>query len=169
MKDALVLREAVREDVSTILGLICELASFEKLSHQVVATEEILLKTLFGERPVAEVLIAEVAGEAVGFALYFYSFSTFLGRPGIYLEDLYVKPPFRKKGIGKRFLHELARRAVERECGRVEWAVLDWNRSAIGFYESLGARPMSDWITYRLTGDELERVAQEDAFTENGE
>ena len=116
---------------------------------------------LFGERPYAEVLIAEDEGEAAGFALFFHNYSTFLGRPGIYLEDLFVMPEQRGRGIGKQLLKHLAQIAVERDCGRLEWAVLDWNRDAIGFYERLGARPSSDWTVYRLTGDSLERLASD--------
>lgn len=153
------LRPARREDVPLILQLIRELAEYEKLSHEFVATEEALEAHLFGERPAAEVLIGELDGQAVGFALFFQSFSTFLARPGIYLEDIFVKPAFRGWGLGKALLVELAHLAVQRGCGRLEWSVLDWNKPAIGFYQSLGARPQDEWTVYRLTGPGLHAVA----------
>jgi GNAT superfamily N-acetyltransferase len=146
---------ASERDVAVILSFIRKLADYEKLSHQVAATEDLLRKTLFGERRVAEVLIAYLADEPAGFALYFHNFSTFLGRPGIYLEDLFVEPGHRGKGIGKALLIEIARIAKERDCGRVEWAVLDWNKPAIDFYRSLGAMPLEDWTLFRVTGDAL--------------
>jgi len=152
-------RGATREDVSLVLALIRELAEYEKLSHEVVATEDSLLEWLFGDRPVAEVLLAEHGREAAGFALFFHNFSTFLGKPGIYLEDLYVRPPFRRSGIGKSMLTHLARLARERGCGRLEWSVLDWNEPSIKFYESVGAVAMYDWTVHRLTGEALERLA----------
>ena len=134
------------------------LAEYEKLSHEVVATEAALAQTLFGERPAAEVLLAEEGGRAVGFALFFQNYSTFLGKPGIYLEDLFVEPAQRGKGLGKALLQAVARLAVERGCGRFEWAVLDWNTPAIGFYESLGARPLNDWTVMRVTGEALRKL-----------
>ena len=149
------IRAAERGDTALILELIRGLAEYEKLSHEVVATPELLEKWLFGERPVAEVLIAEWEGLPRGFALFFHNFSTFLGRPGFYLEDLYVQPEFRGRGIGKALLLRLARLAVERGYGRVEWSVLDWNEPAIQFYKSLGAKPMDEWTVFRLTGDGL--------------
>lgn len=149
------IRAAERGDTALILELIRGLAEYEKLSHEVVATPELLEKWLFGERPVAEVLIAEWEGLPRGFALFFHNFSTFLGRPGFYLEDLYVQPEFRGRGIGKALLLRLARLAVERGYGRVEWSVLDWNQPAIQFYKSLGAKPMDEWTVFRLTGDGL--------------
>jgi GNAT superfamily N-acetyltransferase len=152
------LRRAVRGDVPEILRLIRALAEYEKLAHEVVATEAALAATLFGERPAAEVLLAEEGGRAVGFALFFQNYSTFLARPGIYLEDLFVEPALRGKGIGKALLQAVARLTVERGCGRLEWAVLDWNEPAIGFYRGLGARPMADWTVMRLTGAALERL-----------
>ena len=152
------LRRAVRADVPEILRLIKALAEYEKLSHEVVATEAALAQTLFGARPTAEVLLAEEGGRAVGFALFFQNYSTFLARPGIYLEDLFVEPALRGRGIGKALLQAVARLAVERGCGRFEWAVLDWNAPAIGFYESLGARPMNDWTVMRLSGEALRRL-----------
>jgi GNAT superfamily N-acetyltransferase len=154
------LRPATRDDVPVIAELIRGLARYEKLEDQVEMTEALLAAGLFGERPYAEVVLAEEDGLAVGFALFFHNFSTFLGRPGIYLEDLFVLPEHRGRGIGRTLLAHLARLAVERGCGRLEWAVLDWNREAIGFYERLGARPLSEWTVYRLTGEALTRLAR---------
>jgi GNAT superfamily N-acetyltransferase len=154
------LRFATSSDVPLILQLIRALAIYEKLEHQVVATEEQLAAALFGERPAAEVLIAEEGDAPVGFALFFHNFSTFLGRRGIYLEDLFVKPEARGRGYGKALLARLAAIAKERDCGRVEWAVLDWNASAIAFYESLGAKLLVDWRICRLIGDPLEELAK---------
>lgn len=142
-----------------ILAFIKELAEYEKLSHEVVATEEDLRASLFGGRPFAEVLIAEHGGAPAGFALFFHNFSTFLGKPGIYLEDLYVKSEFRGAGIGKKMLVHLARLAKDRGCGRLEWWVLDWNAPSIGFYEKLGAVAMDDWTVYRLAGTALDELA----------
>ena len=153
------LRRAVRADVPEILRLIRALAEYEKLSHEVVATEAALAQTLFGERAAAEVLLAEEGGRAVGFALFFQNYSTFLGKPGIYLEDLFVEPACRGRGLGKQLLQAIAKLAVERGCGRFEWAVLDWNEPAIGFYKSLGAKPMADWTVMRLTGEALKKLA----------
>ena len=153
------IREATEEDVPLILSLIRELAEYEKLSDEVVATEDGLRENLFGERLYAEVLIAEHGGAPAGFALFFHNFSTFLGKPGIYLEDLYVKPEFRGAGIGKELLVHLARLAKRRDCGRLEWWVLDWNEPAIGFYRSVGAEPMDDWTVYRVSGSALEDLA----------
>ena len=155
------IRPAIQDDVPVIAELIRGLARFEKLEHEVVMTEDLLATALFGERQYAEVLLAEDEGQAVGFALFFHNFSTFLGRPGIYLEDLFVMPEHRSKGIGRLLLASLARLAVERGCGRLEWAVLDWNREAIRFYERLGARPNSDWTIYRLTGEALSGLARQ--------
>jgi GNAT superfamily N-acetyltransferase len=155
----LTIREAVEEDTLLILQLIKELAEYEKLSHEVVATEETLRNALFGERRFAEALVGEVEGEPAGFALFFHNFSTFLGRPGIYLEDLYVRPEFRGLGLGRALLVYLARVARERGCGRLEWSVLDWNEPAIGFYGRIGAAPVRGWTAYRLTGDALEGLA----------
>ncbi len=155
------LRSATRDDVPVIAELIRGLARFEKLEQEVVMTEELLASGLFGERPYAEVVLAEDDGRPVGFALFFHNFSTFLGRPGIYLEDLFVLPGQRGSGIGRMLLAHLARLAVERGCGRLEWAVLDWNRDAIKFYERLGARPNSDWTVYRLAGEALTGLARQ--------
>jgi GNAT superfamily N-acetyltransferase len=153
------IRAARPDDTALILSLIRELADFEKLSHEVVADEATLSGYLFGERPYAEVVIAEVEGQGVGFALFFHNFSTFLGRPGIYLEDLYVRPAARGHGLGQRLLAHLAKLAVERGCGRLEWCVLDWNEGAIRFYRRLGAVSMDEWTTFRLSGDALQQVA----------
>lgn len=155
------IRFATVEDVPLILKLIRGLAEYERLASEAVVTEDGLRKSLFGERPQAEVIIAELGGQPAGFALFFHNFSTFLGKHGLYLEDLFVFPEFRGHGIGRALMARLARIAVERDCGRFEWWVLDWNAPAIGFYESLGARPMSDWTVYRLTGEPLARLADE--------
>jgi GNAT superfamily N-acetyltransferase len=155
------IRFATPADVSLILGFIKGLAEYEKLSHEVTATEERLRETLFGSRQVAEVLIGEYRGDAVGFALFFHNYSTFLGRPGIYLEDLFVKPEMRGRGFGKVLLTYLAKLATERKCGRVEWSVLDWNEPSIQFYKKLGAAAMNDWTMYRLTGQALIDLAEE--------
>ena len=144
-----------------IAELIRGLARFEKLEQEVVMTEELLAAGLFGDRPYAEVVLAEDDGRPVGFALFFHNFSTFLGRPGIYLEDLFVIPEHRGQGIGRMLLAHLVRLAVERGCGRLEWAVLDWNRDAIQFYERLGARPNSEWTVYRLAGEALTGLARQ--------
>lgn len=154
---------ATPSDVPLILSLIRELAVYEKLEHEVVATEDSLRSSLFGPSPTAAAVVARVAAEPAGFALYFHNFSTFLGRPGLYLEDLYVRPVFRGRAVGKRLLVHLAQLAVKRDCGRFEWAVLDWNRPARDFYESLGAAANPAWINYRITGDALRRLAESDA------
>ncbi|MFO1350814.1 MAG: GNAT family N-acetyltransferase [Gammaproteobacteria bacterium] len=153
------IRYAEPRDVGLILALIRELASYEKLLHEVVADADSLRRHLFGPRPVAEAVIGEYQGQSAGFALFFHSFSTFLGRPGIYLEDLYVKPELRGKGCGRALLAFIAKLAVERDCGRVEWSVLDWNKPSIGFYEGLGAVALDAWTRYRLTGTALARLA----------
>lgn len=159
--DALVeIRPATRADLATIMALVRELAEFERLLDQVSATEAQLQEALFGARPYAEVLIAQVGEQVAGFALFFHNFSTFLAKPGIYLEDLYVRPPFRGNGCGSALLRHLAGIAVERGCGRLEWSVLDWNQRAIDFYRSLGAEPMDEWTIYRVTGDALERLGR---------
>ena len=153
------IRAGEERDVAVIAELIRALARYERLEHEVAMTPERLEKTLFGPRRYAETLIAEDGGEAIGFALFFHNYSTFLARPGIYLEDLYVHESHRGRGVGRALLVRLAAIAVERDCGRLEWAVLDWNEDAIGFYEKLGARPNSDWTVYRLAGDALTRLA----------
>jgi GNAT superfamily N-acetyltransferase len=155
------IRHGERSDLSVIAELIRGLARYERLEDEVTMTEEKLERALFGDRPYAETLIAEDDGTPVGFALFFHNFSTFLAQPGIYLEDLFVLPEHRGGGIGKELLQALAKIAVERDCGRLEWAVLDWNESAIGFYERLGARPNSDWTIFRLTGGPLRALAGE--------
>jgi GNAT superfamily N-acetyltransferase len=149
------LRPATVSDVPAILACIRGLAEYERLGHQCIATEALLRETLFGPDPAAEVVLASRGSETAGFALWFRSYSTFLARPGIYLEDLFVFPAHRGHGLGRRLLAHLARTAMERGYARVEWMVLDWNADAIRFYESLGATPMADWTTYRLTGDPL--------------
>ena len=154
------IRQATEADVPMILRFIRALAEYEKLSHKVVATEESLRRTLFGNPRFAEVILGYEDGEPVGFALFFHNYSTFLGRPGIYLEDLFVDPDRRGRGYGKALLAHLARLARDRDCGRVEWAVLDWNAPSIQCYKSLGAVPLDDWIIFRLTGEALERSAR---------
>ena len=151
--------EATERDVPVILELIRGLAEYERLSDKCTATEEQLRETLFGPHPAAETLLASVDGETVGFALFFTNYSTFLARPGIYLEDLFVKPQARGKGIGKALLVRLAQIARDRRCGRMEWSVLDWNEPSIKFYESLGAVAMKEWTVYRMTGEALEKLA----------
>ena len=153
------IRVAVLADVPAILSFIRDLAAYEKLSHEVVADEAQLAATLFGAHPAAEVLIAELAGDAVGFALFFTSYSTFLARPGLYLEDLFVRPVARGQGVGSALLAALARIAVDRNYGRFEWSVLDWNEPALRLYRSLGAAPMSEWTVQRLTGEPLAALA----------
>lgn len=162
MNDQLEIHTATAADVPLILEFIKGLAEYEKLSHEVVADEALLHEQLFGEPPTragAEVIIAYLAGKPVGFALFFHNFSTFLGRRGIYLEDLFVKPEVRGHGVGRALLGHLARLAVARGCGRLEWAVLNWNEPAIKFYQSLGAKPMDEWTVYRVTGDALNKLA----------
>ena len=154
------IRPAAPADCEPILGLIRELAEFEHLSHLVVATPESLCTHLFGPRPAAEAVVAERAGQAVAFALFFTNFSTFLGRPGLYLEDLYVQPAHRGQGLGRALLQHLARLAVQRGCGRFEWSVLDWNAHAIRFYEKMGATVMPDWRICRVTGPALQALGQ---------
>ncbi|MBR4131882.1 MAG: GNAT family N-acetyltransferase [Oscillospiraceae bacterium] len=158
MKQNLQIRFAVPGDEAAILSFIRGLADYEHLSSEVVATEALLHEWLF-EKRTAEVLIAELDGEAIGYSLFFHNFSTFLGRAGIYLEDLYVLPEHRGKGCGKAMLRRLAQLTVDRGCGRLEWACLDWNQPSIDFYLSLDARPMSDWTGYRLTGEALRALA----------
>lgn len=156
------LRPATIQDVPIILRCIRGLAEYERLAHECQATEALIEASLFGASPAAEVTLAFAGDEPAGFALWFRSYSTFLAKPGVYLEDLFVFPEFRGKGLGKKLLSSLARTVVERNYGRLEWAVLDWNTDAITFYESLGARPMHEWTTYRVTGDAL-RILSESA------
>jgi len=153
------IRRAHLKDVPIILELIRDLATYERAPDEVSATEEQLVDVLFAERPVAEVLLAFEEESPVGFAVYFYNFSTWLGRPGLYLEDLFVKPEKRGKGYGRALLVELARIARDRACGRMEWAVLNWNEPAIKFYRALGAKPMNEWTVFRLTRDEIAKLA----------
>ncbi|KEI01695.1 GNAT family N-acetyltransferase [Clostridium botulinum] len=153
------LRFAEEKDTELILEFIKELAEYEKMSNEVIATEEILRKSLF-KLKVAEVVIGEYKDKPIGFILFFHNFSTFVGRPGLYLEDLYVKPEMRDKGFGKIMLSFLAKLAVERECGRFEWVCLDWNKSSIDFYKSMGAVPMDEWTIYRVNGDTLNTLAK---------
>ena len=171
MSDEVRIELATVRDVPFILGLITALAEYEKLTHEVVATEASVRESLFGSTPHAEAVIArcvsrrsgetaKAESEAVGFAVWFHSYSTFLSRRGLYLEDLFVLPAWRGRGVGRALLRHLARVAIERGCGRMEWSVLNWNDPAIGFYRSIGARPMDEWTVYRLTGDALRRVAQ---------
>ncbi len=155
----LTVRPATPDDVPDILAFILELAEYEKLTHEVTATESLLRATLFGERPFAETLIGCVDGAPAGFAVFLYNYSTFLALPGLYLEDLYVRPPFRKLGLGKALITEVARVAVARGCGRYEWSVLDWNAPSIRFYESLGAEMHADWRRMRISGPALEAMA----------
>lgn len=158
--DKLTIHTATPEDVPTIRRMIFGLAEYERLLHECEATEEKLRKSLFGEPRYAECVIARIGEEAVGFALFFHNFSTFAARPGLYLEDLFVLPEHRGHGVGRELLRHLAQLAVARDCARFEWAVLDWNEPAIGFYESLGAKPMSDWRIMRLSGEALQRMAR---------
>jgi GNAT superfamily N-acetyltransferase len=155
------IRPAVENDAGTILALIKELAAYERLSHEVVATEVDIRQSLFGVHPFAEALIGELQETPISFALFFYNFSTFVGKPGIYLEDLYVKPEYRSRGFGRKMLAHIARLAKERDCRRFEWSVLDWNEPAIRTYDRLNAKPMKEWILYRLTGKALNALAEE--------
>ena len=160
MENKLTFRYAERKDVSLILQFIKDLAEYEKMLDEVVADEATLEEWIFDQKK-AEVLFAMEEGKEVGFALFFHNFSTFLGRAGLYLEDLFVLPEYRGKGYGKQILQKLAAIAVERKCGRLEWWCLDWNQPSIDFYLSLGAEPMSDWTVYRISGDTLQDLAQE--------
>lgn len=156
--DAFQIRPATVADVPIVLALIRELAEYEKLLHEVVATEALVQAALFGPKPVAECALACVSGGPVGFALYFHNYSTFMGRAGLYLEDLFVRPEYRGQGIGEALLRYLARIAVERGCARMEWAVLNWNKRAIGFYERMGAVGILDWTVFRVSGEALVRL-----------
>ena len=158
------IRPATADDVPLIRQLIGELAEYERLADAAVATDDGLREQLFSAQPAAEVLIGEVDGEAAGFALFFHNFSTFLGKRGLYLEDLFVRPAFRGSGLGKHLMATLARIAVQRDCGRFEWSVLDWNAPAIGFYRTLGATGLDEWTAQRLEGDALHALASHDAL-----
>ena len=160
----LTIRPATVEDVALVARLIRELAEYERLADAAVATEADLREQLFGERPAAEVLVAEADGEPAGFALFFHTFSTFLGKRGLYLEDLFVRPSARGVGLGKHLMAALARIAVQRDCGRFEWSVLDWNAPAIGFYRRIGAVGMDEWTVQRLEGEALHALASHDAL-----
>ncbi len=153
------IRSTTEADAPLILTLIKELAEYERLSDEVVATEESLIESLFGERPSAEVVIGELDGAPIGYALYFHNYSTFVGRAGMYLEDIYVRPEYRGRGFGKALLVYVARQARARGCRRLEWAVLDWNTPSIEFYKGLGAVAMDEWTVFRMTGEALERLA----------
>jgi GNAT superfamily N-acetyltransferase len=161
MTTALRITPASAADTPIILSLIRELAEFERLLNEVTATEDQLRETLFGQRRSAEVVIARVDVEVAGFALYFHNYSTFLAKPGLYLEDLFVRPKFRGQGTGEALLRHLARLAIDRGCGRLEWSVLDWNQRAIDFYKALGAKPLDDWTMFRVTGEALAKLAEE--------
>lgn len=154
----LCIRVAAEADVPLILAFIRKLAEYERLSHEVVADEGQLRESLFGSRPSAEVLLAHLGNDPAGFAVFFQNFSTFLGKPGIYLEDLFVEPSHRGRGIGKALLAHVAKLAMDRGCARLSWAVLDWNQPSIDFYRSLGAVPLGDWTVFRLTGEALQRL-----------
>jgi len=156
----LLIRPATKSDVPIILSFIKMLADYERLSHEVVATEESLRETLFGRGRTAEVAIGYFKREPVGFVLFFHNYSTFLGRPGIYIEDLFVHESYRRQGFGQALLQYVARVAAERGCGRLEWSVLDWNEPAVEFYRKLGAVPMNEWTVFRVTGDDLEKLAR---------
>lgn len=159
MTDRYTIRAAAPGDIATILHFVRALAEFERLSDQVAADEGMLQRNLFGPRPYAECLLAHAGDEAAGLALYFHNFSTFTGKPGLYLEDIFVEPRFRGLGIGQAFFRELAKIALARDCARLEWSVLDWNERAIKFYRSLGAEPMSEWTVQRLTRASIEKLA----------
>jgi GNAT superfamily N-acetyltransferase len=159
MTNQFTIKQAEPQDVAIILQFIKELADYEKLLHEVVATEEILAETLFGTNPRAEVLIGYMSNQPVSFVLYFFNYSTFLGRPGIYIEDLYVKPEYRGFGIGKKLLVHLAKICKQHNYPRLQWWVLDWNQDAIKFYQKIGAKPMDEWTVFRVAGGELEQLA----------
>jgi GNAT superfamily N-acetyltransferase len=153
------IKPATKKDVPVILSFITKLADYERLSHEVVATEELLQRTLFGRRRTAEVAIGYYNNEPVGFVLFFHNFSTFVGRPGIYIEDLFVEETYRRRGFGGALLAHIAKLAVARDCGRLEWSVLDWNEPAVNFYQKLGAMPMNEWTVFRVTGVKLNQLA----------
>jgi len=153
------IKPATKKDVPVILAFIKKLADYERLSHEAVATDELLQRTLFGQRRTAEVAIGYFNNQPVGFVLFFHNFSTFLGRPGIYIEDLFVEEDFRRRGFGGALLAHVAKLAVARHCGRLEWSVLDWNEPAVNFYKKLGAMPMNEWTVFRVTGEKLNQLA----------
>jgi GNAT superfamily N-acetyltransferase len=155
-----IIRDAVAADVPEILAMIRELADYERLLHQVTATADSLAASLFGPNPCTQAMIAEVEGQPAGYAMFFYTFSTFVGKPGLFVEDIFVRPRFRRQGIGKEFFRRLARQAVQRDCGRMEFSVLDWNKPALDFYQTLGAVALTDWTIHRFTGESLLRLAE---------
>lgn len=157
----IVIREAIKEDSALILGFVKDLARFEKAEEEVIATVSDIQESIFGDQSTAKAIIGEMNGEPIGFAVYFYNYSTWLGRNGLYLEDLYISPQNRSLGAGKAMLKYLARKAVFHNCGRFEWSVLDWNEPAIQFYESIGARPKSEWVGYQLAGQALTSFAEQ--------
>lgn len=159
MNSEITIRQAVEEDIPLILSFIKKIAEYEKLSHEVIATEEILRESLFGKKPSAEVILAYLENQPVAYAVYFYNFSTFIGKKGLYLEDLFVLPEFRGGGLGKKMLLYLFKKAADENCGRMEWAVLDWNEPAINFYKSLGAKPMDEWTTFRVDEEVLKKYS----------
>ena len=169
MADTVRIVQANERDIPLIHAFIRELAEYERLLHDVIATEDQLRRTLFGSRPAAEIVIAYDEAEPAGFAVFFQSYSTFLAKPGLYLEDLFVRPSARGKGIGRRLLTYLARLAVDRNYGRLEWRVLDWNETAIRFYRSIGAQPLGDWTEFRVTGDALRALAGQNTQTTDEE
>ena len=158
MNSELIIKQAVEEDIPLLLSFIKKIAGYEKLSHEVITTEEILRESLFGKKPSAEVVFGYLDNQPVSYAVYFYNFSTFIGKKGLYLEDLFVLPELRGKGIGKKMLLNLIKKAVDENCGRMEWAVLDWNEPAINFYKSLGAKPMDEWTTFRMDESALKKI-----------
>ncbi|MFA6598854.1 MAG: GNAT family N-acetyltransferase [Ignavibacteriaceae bacterium] len=158
MNSELIIKQAVEEDVPLILSFIKKIAEYEKLEHEVVTTEEILKESLFGKKPSAEVIFGYLDDEPVAYAVYFYNFSTFIGKKGLYLEDLFVLPELRGYGVGKKMLLYLIQKAFEEKCGRMEWAVLDWNESAISFYKSLGAKPMDEWTVFRMDEETIKKT-----------
>ena len=163
------IRAATENDVPSLLGLIWDLAVYEKLTHEVVASESSLRESLFGERPAAEALLAFAGDEPAGFAVYFHTYSTFLGQRGMYLHDLYVSPAYRRRGLGTQLLRRVAAIAVERDCGRFEWVALDWNTDAHTFYEELGAEMLPEWRTFRVVGDSLRRLAEDGGSSDSAE
>ena len=162
------LRSPTEDEVHLVVGFIHELAEYEKLSHECLISEEALRESLFGSRPYAETFLAFLDDEPIGFCLFFHNYSTFLGKPGLYLEDVYIQPEYRNRGYGKLILARLAALAIERGCGRFEWAVLDWNEPSIAFYRKIGAVPMNEWTVQRLTGDALRALAATKTISEKG-
>ena len=158
MNSALTIKQAEEKDIPLIISFIKRIAEYEKLSHEVIVTEEILRESIFGKKPSAEVIFGYLENEPVAYAVYFYNFSTFIGKKGLYLEDLFVMPELRGKGVGKKMLLYLIQKASDENCGRMEWSVLDWNESAINFYKSLGAKPMDEWTIFRLNEEAIKKL-----------